>query len=174
MAHRMTKGSLKSGGPRQCAFALGLAVIALIAGTALLFVTFWLAYAVIFLGTDAVSAGSSLLGGPRLGVSHGWRMLLSLIFVVLLFIQTATSNAEPPPAPEPEQLPSIYTDLWWRTARLRAELNLMAHPIESAHRISYWLGMGPRCVWYSGRAFRRFLRLLRPPPELSDPEEPPL
>ncbi len=168
MAHRTIKHSLKSGRPKQCALALGLAVIALMAGTALLFVTFWLTYAVIFLGADAVSAGSSLLGGPHLGVSHGWRMLLSLVFMVLLFIQTATSHAEPPPQTEPEHLPSIYTDLSWRTARLRAELNLIIHPFESAQRIGYCLGMGPRCLLYSGRAFRKFLRLLRPGPESSD------
>ena len=170
----MITTSPKTGRGKSCAAALGLAVLALVGGTALLFVTFWLAYAVLFLAVDAISAGSSLLGGPQFEVSHRWRMWLSLAFVVVLLIQTAWSDAEPPAEPEPEELPSIYTDLWWRAARLRAELNLIAHPFESARRISYWLGVGPRCVLYSGRGFRRFFRLFLARQVPSKSDEPPL
>jgi hypothetical protein len=174
MAPRMITPSPKAGRGKQCAAALGLAMLALIGGAALLSVTFWLAYAVIFLGMDAISAGSSLLGGPHLDISHGWRMLLSLAFVVLLFIQTARSSAEPPtprPVPEPAE---FYRDSSWRLSRLYAELYVIRHPIDTASRITYWLGMGPRCVWYSGRAFRRFLGLLLAHPAPSNPDEPPL
>jgi hypothetical protein len=176
MAHRTITSWLKTWQRKQCAFTSGLAVLAMVVGCVVLLVTFWLAYGVILIGMDAISAGSALLSGKPLGISHGWRLVLSLLFIVLLFIETAWSHAEPPPAEPRPQLSNTYTDLSWRLARLRAELIIIAHPVDSARRISYWLRMGPRCVFRSGRLFagccgccgcgvspwRRCLHCLRP------------
>ena len=159
MAHRTITSWLKTWQRKQCAFTSGLAVLAMVVGCCVvLLATFWLAYGLVLLGMDAISAGSALLSGKPLEISHGWRFVLSLLFIVLLFMETVWPDAEPPPAESRPQLSNTYTDL---LARLRAELIIVAHPVDSARRISYWLRMGPRCVFRSGRLFCRLLRLPR-------------
>src|SRR6266436_3796619 len=93
MADRRITSWLKAWRRRRCASALGLAVLAMVVGLAVLVATFWLAYVVILLGTDTISAGSTLLSGQPLRLSHGLRLVLSSLIIVLLFIEAARSDA---------------------------------------------------------------------------------
>jgi len=159
MARRTITTWLKTWQRKYCAFTFGLAVLALVVGLAVLLVTFWLAYVVIVLGMEGISAGSVLLSGKQVGLSHGWRLTLGLAFIVLLFMSAARADREHPLQPRSENFKS--RDLAFLSGRLRAELSIVAHPIGSARMISFWLCMGPRWVFGSARLFSRSLRLLR-------------
>jgi len=52
-----------------------------------LFLTFWFAYAIIYVGVDGISGLSQLTVGKRLRLSHDWRLILSGVFLILLFVQ---------------------------------------------------------------------------------------
>jgi hypothetical protein len=64
-----------------------LAVVALLAGLVVLFLTFWFTYAIVWFGFRGVSAVSSLAFNQKLHLAHEWRLVASGVFLVLLFIQ---------------------------------------------------------------------------------------
>lgn len=64
-----------------------LSVLAFLAGCLVLFLTFWFTYAIIFWGWRGVSALWELSFGHKLHMTHNVRLVVSGIFVVLLFIQ---------------------------------------------------------------------------------------
>ena len=64
-----------------------LGVFALLVGIVVVFVTFWFSYAIIWFGWHGVSAISELFVGKKLHLGHHWRLVLSGLFVVGLFLQ---------------------------------------------------------------------------------------
>jgi hypothetical protein len=64
-----------------------LAIGVLIAGLVVLFFTFWFTYAIVWFGFQGVSAISSLMFSKKLHLTHEWRLIISGIFILLLFIQ---------------------------------------------------------------------------------------
>jgi hypothetical protein len=64
-----------------------LAIVVLLAGIVVLFLTFWFTYAIIWFGFQGVSAVSSLAFSKKLHLTHEWRLIASGGFIVLLFIQ---------------------------------------------------------------------------------------
>ncbi len=64
-----------------------LALVALVAGLVVLLATFWLAYAVIWVGWQGIAAVTELLFGRRFSFPHGGRLIGSGVFIVLLFLQ---------------------------------------------------------------------------------------
>jgi len=63
------------------------AVLSLLAGILVLFFTFWFTYAIVWFGAWGVSAVSELVWNKKLHLPHEWGLILSGIFVVLLFMQ---------------------------------------------------------------------------------------
>ncbi len=63
------------------------ALLALLAGIFVLFLTFWLAYIVLFIGEDGISAVTGLFFNREFHLSHAWRMVVSGLFLVALFIE---------------------------------------------------------------------------------------
>jgi len=64
-----------------------LALAALVAGLVVLFATFWLAYAAIWVGWQGIAAITELLFSRRFSFPHGGRLVGSGVFTVLLFLQ---------------------------------------------------------------------------------------
>ena len=63
------------------------ALLVLLAGLFVLYLTFWLAYVVIFIGEDGVSAVIGLFSNRGFHLSHLWRLVISGLFLVALFIE---------------------------------------------------------------------------------------
>ncbi len=65
----------------------GLSIAAFLAGIIVLFLTFWLAYAVVWIGGNGLSALSDLILSRKLRMGHELRLGCASVFVCLLFIQ---------------------------------------------------------------------------------------
>ena len=133
-------------------------VLSLLAGLAILFLTFWFVYAIIWIANMGISSVSELLVNKRLAFNHGWRLALSGVFVLLLFIENARTSREYLSDYPREDYPA-YPDgpavfggglaLGW----------LLAHPQASSKMISDILFSGPRCIMGAFEMGQRFLRL---------------
>jgi hypothetical protein len=62
-------------------------VLALAAGLLVLYLTFWAAYVVIFICQDGVSAITDLCFNYKFHISHFWRLVLSGLFIAVLFFE---------------------------------------------------------------------------------------
>ena len=62
-------------------------VLALAAGLLVIYLTFWLAYVVIFIGQGGVSAITDLCFNRKFHISHFWRLVLSGLFIAALFFE---------------------------------------------------------------------------------------
>ncbi len=65
----------------------GGALLALLAGMFVLFLTFWLAYIVLFIGEDGVSAVMRLFFNREFHLSHTWRLVICWLFLTALFVE---------------------------------------------------------------------------------------
>jgi hypothetical protein len=63
------------------------AVLALLAGVLVLFLTFWLAYFVVFMGEWGVSAVTELTYNRQFHLGHAWRLIIAGLFLVALFVE---------------------------------------------------------------------------------------
>lgn len=131
--------------------AIGSALLALLAfatGLVVLFITFWFTYAIIWFGMLGISAASELVFNKRLALTHPWRLALSSIFIVLLFIGNARTS---------RQYLSDYSERNYpgpaigATGLVGSLLCLLAFPETSTKMISDLLFTGPRLVAYSCR-----------------------
>ena len=77
------KAKKSSGATNRCL----LAFVTLLGAAVVLFLTFWFAYAVMWICFPGVSAVSEMAFSKKLKLAHEWRLALSGIFIVLLFIQ---------------------------------------------------------------------------------------
>jgi hypothetical protein len=138
---------------RTVAYFVGSA-LAFAVGLLVLFITYWLTYVVLVVGTDGVSAASVLATGKHLTISHGWRTIICLGFIALLFVGAARRRADE----IPESPPQLYTGSLPKLRMLSTEIALLTHPLASAGVISYWLLVGPRMIIGS---FQLLLRAFR-------------
>jgi hypothetical protein len=125
-----------------------LSLLAFLTGLVILFLTFWFTYAVIWFGMLGISAASELLFDKRLALTHVWRLLLSSVFIVLLFVGNARTSRE---------YLSNYPKRNYPGPALAASglagslLCLLGYPQTSAKMICDLLYTGPRLVVYACR-----------------------
>jgi len=63
------------------------AILSLFAGVLVLFFTFWFTYAIVWFGSWGVSAIIDMVWNKKLHLTHEWVLILSGVFLVLLFVQ---------------------------------------------------------------------------------------
>ena len=129
--------------------SLLVSLLALIAGVVVLFLTFWFTYAIIWFGMLGVSAGSELLFNKRLVLTHIWRLVLSSIFIVLLFIGNARTDREYLADYPRRNYRGI--GIGTQAGVAGALVSLLAYPGASTRMISDLLFTGPRLVVYACR-----------------------
>ena len=138
-----------------------LAFFALLAGAAVLFLTFWFTYAIVWFGFQGVSAFSSLVFSKKLQLTHEWRLVFSAGFVGLLFLQhfrTSPWYWGDYPKADYVAAPGLQAH-----AGVMGALGFMlAYPGASANMIADILLSGPRLVsgaWNLWRESRKLTRL---------------
>ena len=72
-----------SGATNRCL----LAFVTLLGAAVVLFLTFWITYAVIWICFPGVSAVSEMAFSKKLKLTHEWQLALNGVFIALLFIQ---------------------------------------------------------------------------------------
>lgn len=129
-------GKKSSRATSRMLLALGL----LVAGLVVLFLTFWFTYAIIWFGFQGVSALSSLVFSEKLHLAHEWRLVLSGLFLVLLFTQHLRTNpwhwGDYPARGDYSPVAGHVLGPW----------ALLAYPGASANMIADILLSGPRLV----------------------------
>jgi len=138
-----------SAGLKTVLGALLLSALALVAGLVVLFLTFWFTYAIIWFGMLGISAGSELLFNKRLVLTHIWRLILSSIFIVLLFIGNARTSREYLADYPRRNYRGIGIGM--QTGAAGALVSLLAYPGASTRMISDLLFTGPRLIAYAFR-----------------------
>lgn len=137
----------------EVAASWGMAVVALLAGLTVLFLTFWLSYAVIYIGARGISAVSELIFGTRIRLAHEWRLVGAGVFLVLLFI----GHLRAPPFERGDYPPRNDALLIFHSGAFGPLVQLLAQPRASSKMIADILYTGPRLVtgaWgLSTRAF---------------------
>jgi hypothetical protein len=145
------KRKKSSGAAARCL----LAFVALLAGAVVLFLTFWFAYAVIWFCVPGISAVSELAFSRKLRMAHEWRLILSGIFLALLFIQHFRTNPW-----HWGDYGEIDEDRAWALGRAFGPFAaLLSAPGASANIIADILLSGPRLFmgsWNLWRESRRF------------------
>lgn len=141
---------------RGATMQLLLAVAALLGGLIVLFLTFWFTYVIVWFGFQGVSAVSSLAFSKKLHLAHEWRLVISGIFLVLLFVQhLRTSPWHWGNYPERDDYSFI-------AGHVLGPWALLHYPGASANMIADILLSGPRLVtgaWTSVREAKRLKRL---------------
>lgn len=115
------------------------AFAALLGGLFILLLTFWFTYAVIWICIPGVSAVSELAFSKKIRLAHEWRLLLSGIFLLLLFIQhfrTSPWHWGDYPRDKYSVLEGPALGPW----------ALVRHPGASANMIADLLLSGPRLI----------------------------
>lgn len=128
------------------------ALAALLGGLFILFLTFWFTYAVIWICIPGVSAVSELAFSKKLRLAHEWRLILSGIFLLLLFIQHFRTS----PWHWGDYPRDHYSVLVGPTLGPWA---LVRHPGASANMIADILLSGPRLVMGAWNLWREVIRL---------------
>lgn len=155
MNHEAVKAWLSrkksSGATARCLLAFG----ALLAGAAVLFLTFWFAYAVIWFCFPGVSAVSQLTFSKKLKLAHEWRLACSGVFIVLLFIQHFRTNPW-----HWGNYGEVDSHRAWALGRAFGPFGaLLSAPGASANIITDIFMSGPRLItgaWNLWRESRRF------------------
>ncbi len=137
-----------------------IGVLALVAGILIVFLTFWLAYAVICIGWMGVAAVVELLWSTKL---HFWReipLIGSGVFIVLLFIQYFRTN--------PWDWGDYPVEDYGTSAGFAAHSGslggmavMLAHPGASANMVADILLTGPRLVAGAWSLVAKGIRLRR-------------
>lgn len=138
-----------------------LAVGVLLAGLVVLFLTFWFTYAIVWFGFQGVSAIFELTVGGKLQLSHKWRLMVSGVFVVLLFVQhLRTSPWYWGDYPQDDYVSAPY--LQARAGVLGGLAFMLRYPGASANMIADILLSGPRLIsgsWNLWCEARKWMRL---------------
>jgi hypothetical protein len=150
---------LKKWRATQAAGALFFCSLSLVSGAVILFLTFWFAYAIIFVSVEGASAASQLIFNHALMMPHGWRLVCAGVFIVLVIIESArTPNEELTDYPR-ESYP-FGARLAWMSG-IVSLLMMLKYRRASSQIIRQCLFVGPRLEAASWRYWVRFLRLLR-------------
>jgi len=126
-----------------------LSALALVAGMVVLFLTFWFTYAIIWFGMLGISATSELLFNRRLVLNHIWRLILSSVFIGLLFIGNARTDREYLADYPRRNYRGI--GIGTQAGVAGALVSLLTYPGASTRMISDLLFTGPRLVVYACR-----------------------
>jgi hypothetical protein len=129
-------------------------VLAFLVGALVLFLTFWFAYLVLFLGQWGISAFTDLCFNRKFHISHAWRLILCGLFLAVLFIEwlrrrhTELGNYGRINSPPGAQA------LVFHDGALGAFAALLANPQTSATIIAEILYTGPRLIIGAGSLMR--------------------
>jgi len=129
--------------------SLLVSALAFVAGLVVLFLTFWFTYAIIWFGMLGISAASELMFNQRLALTHIWRLILSSIFIVLLFIGNARTDREYLADYPRRNYRGI--GIGTQAGVAGALVCLLTYPGASTRMISDLLFTGPRLVVYACR-----------------------
>lgn len=147
------KRKKSSGATARCL----LAFAALLAGALVLILTFWFTYAVIWVCVPGVSAVSELAFSKKLKLAHEWRLVVSGVFLLLLFMQHFRTD--------PHYWGDYDKDDYVSAPGLQAHAGVMgglafllAYPGPSANMIADILLSGPRLAMGSWRLWRESRR----------------
>jgi hypothetical protein len=150
---------LKSKLATQIAVTLVGAMVAFVVGLIALFLTFWLAYAVLFIGERAVSAVGELVWSKRLRLAHAWRMAVCAVFMLALFVEWLRRSPwdlgkyRAVNAPPFRRTAVSHGGGWGDIAML------LANPQASSTLVTEMLYTGPRLVIGVARLIRAARRL---------------
>jgi len=137
-----------------------LAVASSLGGITVLFFTFWLSYAVIWVGGQGIAALSDLVFGKRFYVSHEARLVCSAVFVGLLFLQHFRTD----PwywGDYPKRNYVAAPALQMRAGVLGGLAFMLAYPGASANMVTDILLSGPRLVTGAWGLAKEAVRLKR-------------
>jgi hypothetical protein len=136
-------------------------VLALAGGLAVLFLTFWLTYAILCVGEVGVSAISELVFSRKLHLTHGWRLAVSGVFIVALFAEWLRRSPWSLGDYGPTKGGHLTNALVLRTGALGGLAVLLANPQASTTMITEFLYTGPRLVLGAGHLAREAVRTAR-------------
>jgi len=137
------------------------AALSLLAATLVLFFTFWFTYAIVWFGSWGVSATIEMVWNKKVHLSHEWVLILSGIFLVLLFVQhirTDPSHWGDYPSRNYASSPALQ----WRAGLGGALGTMLLYPGASANMIADILLTGPRLTmgaWKFEKQARQAARL---------------
>lgn len=143
----------------RAAQRLALGVLGLAIGSLVLYVTFYVAYGIIWFGYNyGVSAVSELLFSKPLRLAHGLILLTCWIFIALLFVENQWVHRSHFTSP---RRPSGFCAFIWYAGAAAAAASLLMNASASAHAITNILLLGPRLVTWSLGAVWDSFGLLR-------------
>jgi hypothetical protein len=129
------------------------AALAFMGGLVVVFFTFWFTYAIVWIALHGLDALGSLFFNHRLRLTHEWRLLISGVFLILLFIQHLwTSPWHWGEFPERDD----YSPL---AGHVLGPWALLMYPGASANMIASILLSGPRLVTGSWTLWREAAHL---------------
>jgi hypothetical protein len=129
------------------------AVLAFFGGLVVLFLTFWFTYAIVWFGFHGVAALGSLFANQKPHLTHQWRLVISGVFLILLFIQHLRTS--------PWHWGNYSRDdnYSFFEGHVLGPGALLRHPGASANMIADILLSGPRLVTGSWALWRGATRL---------------
>lgn len=136
---------LQQGFRRQAGLALAFSPVAIVAGLLVMFLTFWLFYALIYIMAGGASAVSELVTSTKLKLGHSGRLMAAgvwLLLVCLSYWRRPDANMDPlPEADYVEWSPTLHG------GGTAAGLILMAaYPGATAHLLRDLFQTGPRLI----------------------------
>ncbi len=140
----------------------GTALLALLAGALVLFLTFWLAYAVLFVGEGAVSSLGELVWNHQLYLTHVWRLALCGCFLLALFVEWLRRSVWDLGNYPTANVPPGTQALVYHGGVAASFAVLLANPQATSTMLTELLYTGPRLVvgsWHLVRQAFRFRRL---------------
>jgi hypothetical protein len=145
---------------RGAVLVLFCSILAFVGGLVALFLTFWFAYAVIYVGWEGVSAVSELIFNKQLHLAHEWRLAISGVFIAILFVEHFRIS----PWYWGEYPRDNYVSspvLQWQAGIFGALAFMLAYPGVSANMIADIFMVGPRLICGAFPLVREALRLAR-------------
>jgi hypothetical protein len=130
------------------------AVLALLGGLVVLFLTFWLACAILFVAGWGIGAITELVFSRKFVLTHGWRLALSGLFLLALFIEWIRRRPEDLGTYGEVNAPPGSNALVFHTGTTGALAMLLANPQASATMITEFLYTGPRLILGVGTLLR--------------------
>jgi hypothetical protein len=137
------------------------AVLALAGGAGVLFLTFWLAYAILWVGESGVSAFIDLAFDHKARLTHGWRLAICGLFILALLIERFRRSEWELGNYGPTKGGALTNALVFRTGSVGGLIVLLANPQASATMITEILYTGPRLVLGAWQLASTAWRLLR-------------
>jgi hypothetical protein len=135
--------------------------LALVSGVVLVFLTFWLAYAMLCIGEWGVSALSELAFRRKLHLAHSWRLAISGVFILALFAEWLRRSPWSLGEYGTTKGGRLTNAVVFRTGALGGLAVLLGNPQASATMITELLYTGPRLVLGAGQLAREAVRMAR-------------